>query len=79
MALSLAAVVYECLAVDFSPQGRYVLLAVVALTLVSSRALAESRGARARAAIELGLLAYFACAAGWSLWTLWQQPCCPPG
>ncbi len=73
--LSLAAIVYQCLAVDFSPQGRYVLLAAVALTLVSCRALTEIRGPRARAAIELGLLAYFACAAGWSLWLLWQQPC----
>ncbi len=77
--LSFAAVVYECLEVDFSPQGRYVLLAVVALTLTCSRALTESPGVRwRRNAIELGLVAYFAGAACWSLWLLWQYPCGPP-
>ncbi len=75
LALSFAAVVYECLEVDFSPQGRYVLLAVVTLTLVCSRALAEVRGGRFRGAIELGLVTYFACVAGWSFWLLWLHPC----
>ncbi len=78
LALSFTAIVYQCFAVDFSPQGRYVLLAVVALTLVCCRALAEIRHARSRGAIEIGLVAYFAFAACWSLWLLWQHPCGPP-
>ncbi len=79
LALSFAAVVYECLAVDFSPQGRYVLLAAVTLTLVCCRSLAAGRGRESRLAIELGLVAYFAGVAAWSLWLLWRVPCGPPG
>ncbi len=77
LVLSFGAMVYECLMVDFSPQGRYVLLAVVALTLICCQALEVAGGVRWRGKVRLGLVAYFSFAACWSLWLLWENPCAP--
>ncbi len=71
--LSFAALLYQCLLVDFSPQGRYVLLPAVVLTLVALWAVTDGPGIRWR----LLAVAYFALAALWSLILLWQQPCGP--
>ncbi len=71
--LSCAALLYQCFLVDFAPQGRYVLLPVVVLTLVALWAVTEKPGPR----WLLLAVAYFAVTALWSLVLLWQQPCGP--
>ncbi len=71
--LSFAALLYQCFLVDFAPQGRYVLLPIVVLTLVALWGINEGLGHRWR---QLTLV-YFAIVALWSLILLWQQPCGP--
>jgi 4-amino-4-deoxy-L-arabinose transferase-like glycosyltransferase len=72
--LAFAAMVYECFWIDFSPQGRYVLLPVVLLTLAAWLA-ATSGGDRA--ARRRWAIGYLAVVALWSLWLLVEVPCGP--
>jgi hypothetical protein len=75
-ALALAAMVYECFWVDFSPQGRYVLLPVVILTAAAWIAPSLSGSGRGPLWTRLAL-AYLVVAAVWALWLLVQWPCGP--
>jgi 4-amino-4-deoxy-L-arabinose transferase-like glycosyltransferase len=74
--LSLAAVAYDSFVVDFSPQGRYVLLAAVLSTVVAWVVPAWLGGTRGRRWTHLAI-AYLAVTAAWSLWLLFLWPCGP--
>jgi 4-amino-4-deoxy-L-arabinose transferase-like glycosyltransferase len=72
--LGLAAMVYECFWIDFSPQGRYVLLPIVILTLAAWLAATSGGDRVARRRWAIG---YLAVVALWSLWLLIEAPCGP--
>jgi hypothetical protein len=68
--------IYECFWIDFSPQGRYVLLPIVTLTAVAW--VGPLAGGTPRARLWTGLaIGYLRLAAGWSLWLLVRWPCGP--
>lgn len=71
-AFAFAAAVYECFWVDFSPQGRYVLLPVVILTLVSWLGWTSEGDRVLRRRVLVG---YLAVVALWSLALLVVMPC----
>ncbi len=74
--LSLAACLWHSFRYDFSPQGRYVLLPVVLLTVAAALS-PPPRPAWLCRAWRPAVLAFFAIAAMASLWLLWAWPCGP--
>jgi hypothetical protein len=73
--LSFLLVVYECFFVDFSPQGRYVLLPALLLTLVAVWAPAEASTATWARLWPTASVGFLLVAAAWSEALLLLRPC----
>jgi len=76
-AINLGLVVYCSWFVDFDPQGRYVLLSIVLLTIVSILAPLGLTGARVRLLWPLGYTVFLAVAAVRTEMLLYSNPCLP--
>lgn len=75
-ALALGACLWLSFRYDFSPQGRYVLLPVLLLTVAAALS-PPTRPAWLRRAWPAAVVCYLALAAAWSLALLWAAPCGP--